>query len=57
MTKLSLTKPKRKRSGLNSGLDVLECLARRGEPLGLTEIAAALDMSKSSVHELLATLD
>ncbi|MBN8942656.1 MAG: IclR family transcriptional regulator [Rhizobiales bacterium] len=36
---------------------MLECLARRGEPLGLTEIAAALDMSKSSVHELLATLD
>ncbi|MGL4289064.1 MAG: IclR family transcriptional regulator [Phreatobacter sp.] len=54
---MSSTKPKRKRSGLNSGLDVLECLAGRGEPLALTEIATALDMSKSSVHELLATLE
>jgi DNA-binding IclR family transcriptional regulator len=47
----------RPRSGLNSGLDVLECLAAAQRSLSLTEIAAAIGMSKSSVHALLATLE
>lgn len=50
------TKPNRTRSGLNSGLDVLECLAAIRHPLTLTEIAANVGMSKSSIHQLLATL-
>ncbi len=49
--------PNRPRSGLNSGLDVLECIATRHRPLSLTEIAGAVGMSKSSVHQLLATLE
>lgn len=50
------TKPNRARSGLNSGLDVLECLATVRHPMTLTEIAANVGMSKSSIHQLLATL-
>lgn len=50
------TKPKRARSGLNSGLDVLEYLATVRQPLTLTEIAANVGMSKSSIHQILATL-
>lgn len=50
------TKPNRTRSGLNSGLDVLECLATMRRPLTLTEIAVNVGMSKSSIHQLLATL-
>ncbi len=46
----------RPRSGLNSGLDVLESIAAEKRPLTLTEIAARLGMSKSSVHDLLGTL-
>lgn len=46
----------RVRSGLDSGLDVLELLAREGKELSLTGIATALRMSKSGVHSLLATL-
>lgn len=58
MTYTSSAKPKaaRPRSGLNSGLDVLECLAAHGEPLSMTEIAGAIGMAKSSVSQLLATL-
>ena len=47
----------RARSGINSGLDVLECLAASEQPLSLTDIAAALGMAKSSVHQLLLALD
>ena len=46
----------RTRSGLNSGLDVLELLAGQGAPATLTEIARLLGMSKSGVHGVLATL-
>lgn len=48
--------PNRSRSGINSGLDVLECLAASDAELSLTEIAAALGMAKSSVHQLLRAL-
>ncbi|MEQ1616251.1 MAG: IclR family transcriptional regulator [Hyphomicrobiaceae bacterium] len=51
------TKANKPRSGLNSGLDVLECVASRHRPLTLTEIAVAVGMSKSSVHQVLATLE
>lgn len=47
----------RKRSGLNSGLDILETLADSAVPMTLTAIAQAVEMSKSSVHTLLSTLD
>lgn len=50
---VSTTRP---RSGLNSGLDVLDCLVAHDRPLNLTEVAAALGMAKSSVNQLLATL-
>jgi DNA-binding IclR family transcriptional regulator len=49
-------KPNRPRSSLNSGLDVLECLSRSHRSMTLTEIATALRLSKSNVHQLLATL-
>lgn len=48
--------PPRSRSGINSGLDVLECLAASDEPQNLTHIAASLGMAKSSVHQLLVAL-
>ncbi len=57
MMNINSTKPNKKRSGLNSGLDILECIASKHRPLTLTEIAAIVDMSKSSVHQLLATLE
>lgn len=46
----------RARSGINSGLDVLECLATQERPLTLTDIATALGRAKSSVHPLLLAL-
>lgn len=48
--------PNRQRSGINSGLDVLECLAAHDQAMSLTEIAAMLGMAKSSVHQLLQAL-
>ncbi len=60
MANQSLTKQNtpstRKRSGLNSGLDILEAIAARSKPLSLTAIAKDIGMSKSSVHTLLSTL-
>ncbi len=44
------------RSSLNSGLDVLECLVLHRRPMTLTAIATSLGISKSNVHQLLATL-
>ena len=46
----------RVRSGLDSGLDIVELLADVWGSLSLTQIASALGMSKSGVHRLLATL-
>lgn len=46
----------RSRSSLNSGLDVLECLVVHRQPMTLTAIATSLGISKSNVHQLLATL-
>jgi len=48
------TKANRTRSGLDSGLDVLELLA--AGPATLTALARSAGMSKSGVHSLLATL-
>jgi DNA-binding IclR family transcriptional regulator len=48
--------PNKPRSSLNSGLHVLECIAQRKQTMTLTELASALGMSKSSVHQLLGTL-
>ena len=59
MPNLDSTKPNNKtrsRSGLNSGLDVLDCLVAHDRPLNLTEIAAAIGMAKSSVLPLLGIL-
>jgi DNA-binding IclR family transcriptional regulator len=46
----------RARSGINSGLDILEQLAAGRGGMSLTEIAQAVGMSKSGVHGLLAIL-
>jgi len=56
MNNIYSPKQNRSRSGLNSGLDVMECLALHRRPMTLTEIATALQISKSNVHQLLATL-
>lgn len=58
MPNRSSTQPNsiRPRSGLNSGLDVLDCIVAHNRPLSLTEIATAIGKAKSSVNELLATL-
>lgn len=37
-------------------LSILEALARSSTPLGVTELAGTLDLSKSNVHRLLQTL-
>jgi DNA-binding IclR family transcriptional regulator len=52
------TKPNKPstRSGLNSGLDVLDCVVAHERPLSLTEIAISVGKAKSSVNELLSTL-
>jgi DNA-binding IclR family transcriptional regulator len=52
------TKPNKPstRSGLNSGLDVLDCVVAHDRPLSMTEIAASVGKAKSSVNELLSTL-
>lgn len=61
MTNQSSTKQNtatiRKRSGLNSGLDILEVIAARSTPASLTAISLEIGMSKSSVHTLLTTLE
>lgn len=57
MKNLASAKTNKPRSGLNTGLDVLECVASRRRSLTLTEIAVAVGMSKSSVHQVLATLE
>ena len=48
--------PRRERSGINSGLDVLECLAASAAGLSLTEVAQQIGMAKSSVHQLIGVL-
>lgn len=56
MPSLSSAIAKRRRSGLNSGLDLLETLAASKGVMTLTAIAQALDMSKAGVFEQLSTL-
>jgi DNA-binding IclR family transcriptional regulator len=41
---------------LLKGLAVLEALAKRAEPRGVTDIARALELSKTATHRLLQTL-
>ena len=41
---------------LVKGLGLLEVLARRGEPMGVSELAGAVSMPKSGVHRLLQAL-
>jgi DNA-binding IclR family transcriptional regulator len=41
---------------LAKGLAVLEALVRRGEPCGVSDLAAELGISKSNAHRLLTTL-
>jgi IclR family transcriptional regulator, KDG regulon repressor len=41
---------------LIKGLCLLEVLARRGEPMGVSELAGAVSMPKSGVHRLLQAL-
>jgi DNA-binding IclR family transcriptional regulator len=42
---------------LEKGLDVLELLAARGEPLGMVQIAAALDRSVSELFRMVQVLE
>lgn len=56
MKNISSTKANKRRSSLSSGLDVLECLGAHRRSMKLTEIASALEISKSNVHQLLAVL-
>jgi IclR family transcriptional regulator, KDG regulon repressor len=56
MRNIRSTKENKSRSSLNSGLDVLECLAAHRRPMKLTEISTSLDISKSNVHQLLSVL-
>lgn len=56
MPAMNSVMPNRTRSGINSGLDVLECLAAQERACSLTQIAALLGMAKSSVHQLLLAL-
>ena len=53
-TKSAMQNPSR--SGINSGLDVLECVAAAPRGLGLAEIAQSVGKAKSSVHQLLGSL-
>ncbi len=56
MTKPSLAAKTKTRSGINSGIDVLECVAASPRSMGLLEISQAVGMAKSSVHQLLDSL-
>ena len=47
----------RKRSGLNTGLDAIEAIAAHGRPMTMTEVAAAIGLTKASLHKTLATLE
>lgn len=42
---------------LESGLDIVEHLVHRATPVGVTELAAALDMDKGNLHRLLKVLE
>ncbi|MEO9101662.1 MAG: helix-turn-helix domain-containing protein, partial [Burkholderiaceae bacterium] len=41
---------------LVKGLSIIELLAHSSRPLGLSEIAVALELAKSNVHRLLQAL-
>ena len=56
MQRSHLAKANRLRSGLDSGIDVLEALAAAKSDMTLTNIATALQMSKSGTHNVLSTL-
>jgi DNA-binding IclR family transcriptional regulator len=42
---------------INHALDILECFSHHRQELGVTELAASLDLSKNNVFRLLATLE
>lgn len=46
----------RKSQSLMKAFDILEAMAARHRPMGVTEIAKALDMNKATVHRILRTL-
>jgi DNA-binding IclR family transcriptional regulator len=54
--KTALRAPRRVQA-VDHAVDVLECLARRGTPLGVTRIAQETGLSKATAHHLLATLE
>jgi DNA-binding IclR family transcriptional regulator len=56
MSNLCSLEATRRRSGLNSGLDLVELLSMERSPVTLTQLASRAGMSKSGVHALLATL-
>jgi DNA-binding IclR family transcriptional regulator len=48
--------PRRIRA-VDHAIDVLECLARAGAPIGVTDLTRQLELSKASVHHILGTLE
>lgn len=48
--------PRRLLQSLNLSIDVLELLAREDQPLGVTEIATQMEISKAAAHGILSNL-
>lgn len=42
---------------VDHAIDVLECLAKTGAPMGVSALARQLELSKASVHHILGTLE
>lgn len=57
MTQRPASEPRRFLQSLNMSLDVLETIAQSDRPLGTTEIAVRLGLSKGAVHTVLANLE
>jgi DNA-binding IclR family transcriptional regulator len=57
MTELEETSAKYRAPALEKGLDVLELLAARGEPMGMVQIAAALNRSVSELFRMVQVLE
>jgi DNA-binding IclR family transcriptional regulator len=47
----------RRVKAVEHALDILDCMARAGRPIGVSDIASRVGLSKATVHHLLATLE
>ena len=57
MTNPDVSSKKQSISALSNGIDILERLAASGSPLGVTQLAEASGLHKSTVSRILATLE